>query len=198
MTRAQSQHRFAVITRLRAGVFLLGIDLSRHRHRGRAHSSRPDVRHTLPDRGRIHAGVLRTARDERLVTSRAQLAQMAVVGVLLLVGGNLTLAYAEKHVASGLAALIIAVTPLWFLVLDSLLLGDHHIALRGKIGLGLGVAGLLVLLWPDLSSTTALGRVQFWARSACWADHSAGRWVRCWPRNGSLPKSIPSPPPPGR
>ena len=76
---------------------------------------------------------------------------MAVVGVLLLMGGNLTLSYAEKHVASGLAALIIAVTPLWFLVLDSLLLGDHHIAVRGKIGLGLGVAGLLVLLWPDLS-----------------------------------------------
>ena len=88
---------------------------------------------------------------------------MAVVGVLLLVGGNLTLAYAEMHVASGLAALIIAVTPLWFLVLDSLLLGDHHIAVRGKIGLGLGVAGLLVLLWPDLAATTALGRVQFWA-----------------------------------
>jgi drug/metabolite transporter (DMT)-like permease len=88
---------------------------------------------------------------------------MAVVGVLLLVGGNLTLAYAEMHVASGLAALIIAVTPLWFLVLDSLLLGDHHIAARGKIGLGLGVAGLLVLLWPDLAATGALGRVQFWA-----------------------------------
>src|SRR5580704_11322245 len=88
---------------------------------------------------------------------------MAVVGVLLLMGGNLTLSYAEKHVASGLAALIIAVTPLWFLVLDSLLLGDHHISLQGKIGLGLGVAGLLVLLWPDLKSTSALGRIQFWA-----------------------------------
>ena len=58
---------------------------------------------------------------------------LAMVGVLLLMGGNLTLSYAEKYVASGLAALIIAVTPLWFLVLDSLLLGDHHIAVRGKV-----------------------------------------------------------------
>src|ERR1700730_1427288 len=33
----------------------------------------------------------------------AQLGQMAVVGVLLLMGGNFPLAYAEKHVASGLA-----------------------------------------------------------------------------------------------
>lgn len=102
-------------------------------------------------------------RGRKIVYPPAQLGQMAVVGVLLLLGGNLTLAYAEKHVASGLAALIIAVTPLCFLVLDSLLLGHHHIALRGKVGLGMGVAGLLVLLWPDLSSTTALGRVQFWA-----------------------------------
>ena len=71
--------------------------------------------------------------------------------------------FRSKHVASGLAALIVAVTPLWFLLLDSLLLGDHHIAAQGKIGLGLGVAGLVVLLWPDLVATSALGRVQLWA-----------------------------------
>lgn len=102
-------------------------------------------------------------RGRKIRYSPEQLGKMAVVGVLLLMGGNLTLSYAEKHVASGLAALIIAVTPLWFLVLDSLLLGDHHIALRGKVGLGMGVAGLLVLLWPDLSATSTLGRTQFWA-----------------------------------
>src|SRR3984885_1367573 len=55
-----------------------------------------------------------------------QLGQMAIVGVLLLMGGNLTLSFAEKHVASGVAALIVAVTPLWFLVLDTLLLGNHR------------------------------------------------------------------------
>src|SRR5438034_1489309 len=102
-------------------------------------------------------------RGKRILYAPRQLWQMAAVGVLLLMGGNLTLAYAETRVASGLAALIIAVTPLWFLVLDSWLLGDHHIAIRGKIGLGLGAAGLIVLLWPDLIATSALGRVQFWA-----------------------------------
>jgi drug/metabolite transporter (DMT)-like permease len=47
---------------------------------------------------------------------------------------------------------------LWFLVLDSLLLGHHRISWRGKAGLALGIAGLLVLFWPELHSTTALGR----------------------------------------
>jgi len=102
-------------------------------------------------------------RGRNIRLSPRQLAQMATVGLLLLMGGNLTLSYAEKYVASGLAALIIAVTPLWFLVLDTLLLGDHHVSARGKAGLSLGVVGLIVLLWPDLSATNSFGRVQLWA-----------------------------------
>jgi drug/metabolite transporter (DMT)-like permease len=69
-------------------------------------------------------------------------------------------------VPSGLAALILAVTPLWFLVLDSLLLGDHHISSRGKAGLALGIAGLAVLFWPELHSTSTLGRRELWSSLA--------------------------------
>ncbi|HET7440025.1 MAG TPA: EamA family transporter [Terriglobales bacterium] len=95
--------------------------------------------------------------------STKQLSQMAVIGILLLMGGNLTLSYAERVVPSGLAALLICVTPLWFLVLDSLLLGDHRISQRGLLGLLLGIVGMGVLLWPDLRTTTALGRRELWA-----------------------------------
>jgi drug/metabolite transporter (DMT)-like permease len=162
MTPAQRQHRFAVILAFALVYFFwgstyLGIDIA--------------VEHIPPALmcgiRFIIAGVFMLAfcglRGRRIYYQPAQLGQMALVGILLLVGGNLTLSYAERHVASGLAALIIAVTPLWFLVLDSLLLGDHHIAVRGKIGLALGVVGLVVLLWPDLVASSALGRVQFWA-----------------------------------
>jgi drug/metabolite transporter (DMT)-like permease len=93
--------------------------------------------------------------------SARQIALAAVVGILLLLGGNLTLAWAELTVPSGLAALIIAITPLWFLVLDSLLLGHHHISGRGKAGLALGMVGLFVLFWPELHSTSSLGRREF-------------------------------------
>jgi drug/metabolite transporter (DMT)-like permease len=98
----------------------------------------------------------------RILFSTRQLGHLAAVGILLLMGGNLTLSYAEQIVPTGLAALLIAVTPLWFLVLDSLLLGDHHISRRGKIGLIIGIAGVVVLIWPDLLHPNSLGRRELW------------------------------------
>jgi drug/metabolite transporter (DMT)-like permease len=102
------------------------------------------------------------ATGRKIFYSPKQIALAAVVGLLLLMGGNLTLSYAELAVSSGLAALIIAITPLWFLVLDSLLLGDHHISGRGKAGLALGIVGLFVLVWPQLQAGS-MGRREFWA-----------------------------------
>jgi len=102
-------------------------------------------------------------RGRKVRYTALQLVRMAVVGNLLLTGGNLTLSYAERHVASGLSALMVAITPLWFLILDQWLLGHHHIALRGKVGLALGLVGLIILLWPDLTTTGALSREQLWS-----------------------------------
>jgi len=98
----------------------------------------------------------------RIRFSARQLSHLAAVGILLLMGGNLTLSYAERIVPTGLAALLVAVTPLWFLVLDSLLLGDHHISRRGKIGLIIGIAGVIVLIWPDLRNSNAIGHRELW------------------------------------
>jgi len=98
----------------------------------------------------------------RIRFSARQLSHFAAVGILLLTGGNLTLSYAERIVPTGLAALLVAVTPLWFLVLDSLLLGDHRISRRGKLGLAIGIAGVVVLIWPDLRHNNPLGHRELW------------------------------------
>lgn len=116
--------------------------------------------------------------------SARQLNQFAVIGILLLMGGNLTLSYAERIVPSGLSALLVAIVPLWFLILDKLLLGDHRITTRAVAGLALGIAGVVVLLWPDLKATGALRRNELLAAltlpcgSFSWALGSvlAKRW----------------------
>lgn len=101
-------------------------------------------------------------RGKNIRYSPRELAQLAVIGTLLLMGGNLTLSYAERYIPSGLAALLVAIVPLWFLVLDSLLIGHHRVSSRGLVGLGLGLAGTAVLLWPDLRTTAAIDRKQLW------------------------------------
>jgi drug/metabolite transporter (DMT)-like permease len=99
-------------------------------------------------------------RGENIRYSAKKLLQLAIIGNLLLMGGNLTLSYAEQYIPSGLAALLVACIPLWFVVLDSLMLGHHRISGRALIGLALGFAGTLVLLWPQLSATGEIGRRQ--------------------------------------
>jgi drug/metabolite transporter (DMT)-like permease len=105
-------------------------------------------------------------RGKKIRYEPRQLGEMALVGLLLLLGGNLTLSYAETKIASGLAALILAVTPLWFLVLDKLLLGHHRLSGRSKLGLALGVLGLGILLWPQLMATTSFGRTELWSSTS--------------------------------
>lgn len=105
-----------------------------------------------------------TGRNIKLKTH--QLAHQAAIGCLLLVGGNLTLSWAEQYVSTGLAALLVAISPLWFLVLDSKLLGHHKISPRGVTGLLLGIVGMVVLLWPKLIAVRTLGPMQLIAAAS--------------------------------
>jgi drug/metabolite transporter (DMT)-like permease len=100
-----------------------------------------------------------------IAVTLGQLARLAVIGCLLLSVSNVTLAWAEEVVPTGLAALIVAITPLWFLVIDSFLFRGDRPSGKGYFGLVLGITGIAVLLWPKLMATTALGRKQFFAAS---------------------------------
>lgn len=76
--------------------------------------------------------------------------RLALVGVLLLTGGNVLLAYSEEYVGSGLAALIVAVVPLLVALIEGFILKGDRLRGTGWIGLFLGMGGLVVLLWPQL------------------------------------------------
>lgn len=114
----------------------------------------------------IVAGILMLAfchwKGENIFYSRERLWQLAIIGLLLLTGGNMTLAYAEQYVPTGLASLLIASIPLWMILQGTFLLEDHHLPLQGFLGLALGVGGTVVLLWPQLHETTTLGRKELW------------------------------------
>ena len=117
--------------------------------------------------------------------SRRRLVQLAVIGMLLLVGGNLTLAYAELYVPTGLAALLIAVTPLWFLVLDTLPgrpSSHFEVGPRGPGPRSSGNGGSVVAAVDGFDQRSIAENSG--SRSLCSAGRSAGRSVRCSPSAG--------------
>jgi drug/metabolite transporter (DMT)-like permease len=86
--------------------------------------------------------------------------RLAVIGVLLLVGGNGTLAWAEQYVPTGFAALLIAVTPIWFLVLETFVFHGDRMSRRGIVGLAMGVIGIVILVWPRIAHRETMGVMQ--------------------------------------
>ncbi len=72
----------------------------------------------------------------------------AIIGTLLLLGGNGGVVWAEKHVPSGLAALMVATVPLWFALVEWLRPGGKRPPARAWLGIALGFVGLAVLFNP--------------------------------------------------
>lgn len=91
-------------------------------------------------------------RGMRLWWPNRQMLVMATVGLMLLAGCNVALIYAEKTLPSGLASLVLAVTPLFIAVLEMALPGGEPMSVRGWAGLLLGFVGMAVLLQPSLRS----------------------------------------------
>lgn len=97
-----------------------------------------------------------------------------VVGVLLLVGANGLVVWGEQWVASNLAALIVATTALWIAGLGTL--GPHGERLtHGALwGLGLGFAGVVLLLKPanGFVAEQLYGQLAILVASFSWAAGS--------------------------
>ena len=81
-----------------------------------------------------------------------QVRDAAIVGALLLGIGNGFVAFGEQTVASGIAAVLIALIPLWFAVLGWVYFRDR-LPLVVVVGIGLGIAGVALLVWPAGGAT---------------------------------------------
>jgi len=118
--------------------------------------------------------LLALMRKERIRVSRDELWRLIVTGLLLLVGGNVFLVWAEKTVDTGFAALVLACIPILMTLLEVILPGGQSLPLIGWAGLVGGLVGLGVLLWPTVSAGHAqsgriFGSMILIAGGFCWA-----------------------------
>lgn len=107
------------------------------------------VRFTIAGAGLLVA--LRIA-GRSVLPSASELGALAIVGALLLVGGNGLVVWAEQSVPSGLAALIVATVPLWMAGLAALPPARERLPARAVLGLALGFVGVAILVAPGAAT----------------------------------------------
>lgn len=92
------------------------------------------------------------------------------LGALFFFIGHGTLHWAEQHVASGLAALLIATEPMFILIL-AWAAGQQRISRISAFGLGAGVIGVAILTGAEVSSkdTSLIGLLAVLVGSLSWA-----------------------------
>ncbi len=90
-------------------------------------------------------------RGERIRLTRREFVLFLGSGLLLWVGGNGLVTWAEMHADSGLAALLVASVPIWFEVVA--MIADRRRP-RTKLAASilLGFAGVGILTWPIIRS----------------------------------------------
>jgi drug/metabolite transporter (DMT)-like permease len=82
--------------------------------------------------------------------SRQEWGRLALIGVLMLGCGNTSVMWAEQYIPIGLTALLVASIPLYAALIEMALPRGEGLPQRGWIGILIGFAGMVFLLWPKL------------------------------------------------
>lgn len=115
------------------------------------------------------------ARGQARVTSK-QIIACGASGILMLVGGNGLVCWAEQVVPSGITALIIGTSPLWIVVVGWFGFGDDPPDAKVIVGLALGLVGVGLLtrpvqFSPDWTNTYGVVAVLFACFFWAWGSH---------------------------
>jgi drug/metabolite transporter (DMT)-like permease len=81
--------------------------------------------------------------------TRRQWGSTALIGMLLLMFGNGGVTMAERTVPTGVAALLVAMVPMWMVLLEWLRPGGTRPAGRTILGLVIGFVGMVLLVGPS-------------------------------------------------
>ena len=100
------------------------------------------------------------AMGRKIRITRHDFWRLLAIGVALLSAGNMGIVWGEKYVASSLAALVVALMPIWVVAIEAWGYRAGRMTAQGFLGLGTGLGGLLVLLWPRIRSGTHLGHLE--------------------------------------
>lgn len=122
------------------------------------------------------------------VPTRRQWRDAGIIGLLLLVGGNGLVSWAEQFVPSGIAALLISTVPIWMVLIESLRRGGEKPKARAIIGLVLGFGGIVLMIGPgelsaEIGQLHPLGLIALPVAALLWSTGSV------YAKSADLPRS---------
>lgn len=98
-------------------------------------------------------------KREQLPTA-SSLLKNAVIGLIVLVGGQGLLIWAEQYIASGYASVLVATLPVWFVVVDrrhwKLYFSNPFII----TGVMVGFVGIIILFWDKINDPLSSDNLQ--------------------------------------
>jgi drug/metabolite transporter (DMT)-like permease len=99
--------------------------------------------------------------------------------------------WSQTHIASGLASILNATTPIWGVVVAHLLTNDERMSPRKLAGVLLGFGGVATMIGPSLlSSLGASGLAELACVAAALSYALAAVWARRFKRLGISPLSV--------
>jgi drug/metabolite transporter (DMT)-like permease len=109
-------------------------------------------------------------RGESLRISGRELFWAALLGGIFFIGGNYMVTIGEIHVASGVAAVLVATTPLWTALLETFWPDGERLHGRGWIGLLVGLSGVFLLkLGQPTDRDTDIGALWILGSAMAWS-----------------------------
>ena len=99
--------------------------------------------------------------------------------------------WAQTHIASGLASILNATTPIWGVIVAHLFTSDENITPRKAAGILVGFAGVALMIGPGLFASLGsdvLAQLACVAAAMCYAV--AGVWARRFKAMGVSPLSV--------
>jgi len=101
----------------------------------------------------------------------------AVIGCTMLGFGNGGVVIAEKHITSGLTAVLVGTSPFWMVGIDAAFPGGKRLRLPQLLGMTIGFIGIVMLVWTDLradlGADTLIGVIAVQVACMGWAVASS-------------------------
>jgi drug/metabolite transporter (DMT)-like permease len=126
----------------------------------------------------------------RPLPPRADWGRLAVLGFFMLLIGNGGVVWGEQYVPSGLTAVLIGTSPFWMVTIDAMWRDGRRLHARQWLGLVVGFAGIVILVWPEVAAGGAAGRG--WLMGALAVQTACAGWSigSAYTRRHVMPKDV--------